>query len=321
MPTLEVVTEPQPLTPLAQLVEDYLATVRARGLSPKTIEDYQRILRRVLLPFCAEQRPPVEEPAHLTRRVLDRLAGHLLEQGGPRGKLTRFSAKSYLGTINHFLSWARSEGELAADVRAQMPRTPQRVLDILSRSEITQLERSLPTERDRLIIRTMADTGVRLSELTGLRVEDLVEHGRNRFLKVRGKGRGGHGQERLVPVSPDFYRRLRLYVRHARPEGSRSHIFLTARKKGSDFAPLQPRAVQDMVRWAAERAGFSKRVHPHLLRHSFATWCLQRGMNPVVLQRILGHSDLTMITRTYGHLTADDAADAMIAVLRAEDDY
>ena len=67
------------------------------------------------------------------------------------------------------------------------------------------------------------------------------------------------------------------------------------------------------------RAGIGQRVYPHLLRHSFATWALRRGMNAVALQRILGHSDLTMISRVYSRLLPADTASAMMQLLRSED--
>ncbi len=73
-----------------------------------------------------------------------------------------------------------------------------------------------------------------------------------------------------------------------------------------------------MVRYLAEEAGVAKRVHPHLFRHSYATWALRKGMNPLQLQRILGHTDLTMISTVYSHLNAADSYEAMLEVLRAD---
>jgi len=77
--------------------------------------------------------------------------------------------------------------------------------------------------------------------------------------------------------------------------------------------------VAQLIKGLAFRIGMTKRVHPHLFRHSYATWCLRRGMNPIQLQRILGHSDLTMISNVYGHLAPTDAAAALMAVLRSDE--
>jgi integrase/recombinase XerD len=73
-----------------------------------------------------------------------------------------------------------------------------------------------------------------------------------------------------------------------------------------------------MIRSLGEIAGITKRVYPHLLRHSFATEYLQRGGNPILLQQILGHSSLAMITQTYQHLTLADAHDELMRLLAAD---
>ena len=73
-----------------------------------------------------------------------------------------------------------------------------------------------------------------------------------------------------------------------------------------------------MVRNLATKAGIQRRIHPHLFRHGFATWQLARGMNPIQLAQILGHSSLAMIQQVYAHLAPSDAYDAMVATLRAE---
>ena len=73
-----------------------------------------------------------------------------------------------------------------------------------------------------------------------------------------------------------------------------------------------------MISTLAKIAGIRKRVYPHLFRHSFATWALSRGMNPVQLKDILGHSSLAMITNVYSHLAPEDAHAALMAAMRAE---
>ncbi|MGH7922485.1 MAG: tyrosine-type recombinase/integrase [Candidatus Dormibacteraceae bacterium] len=303
--------------PIVRLVDEYLTAARARGLSPKTVAHYDATLNSVLLPFCAEE--GIADPAALNSRVLEALSVRLLDHGGRRGQLSRFSANSYLRAIRTFVRWAWKEGEVSDEVRVPIPRLPQRVLEVLDRNQIRTIEETCESDRDKVIVRVLADTGLRLSELTGLRIDDLREQGRDRFLRVRGKGRGGQGQERLVPIAPSLYTRLRRYIDRGRsPDADTNRIFVVRRRKDGASTPLQPRTVQDNLRWAAERAGIKQRVTPHLLRHSFATWCLQRNMNPLQLQRILGHSDLTMITRTYSHLSVSDTAAALMEVLREE---
>jgi integrase len=290
------------------LVEDYLNDCRARGLSPKTIRtSYHFALSRVLLPFC--ERQAINEPKSLDQRALNRLSTELLEKGPAGRPLSRFSVASYLNSINLFLGWADREGELNGPLRAQTPRLPRRVLQVLSREEIERLENAAKTERDKLIVRVLADSGLRASELLGLRGRDLIQRDRQYLIMVRGKG----AQERLVPVPPATFRRLQRLVR-ARATDDR--VFLTLKRRDRiDYAPLSLAGLQQTVWSLGQLAGIERRVYPHLLRHSFATWALSRGMNPIQLAQILGHSSLRMIQQVYSHLTPGDAYDALMRLL------
>lgn len=316
MPAKLAVVKPKPATSLQRSIDDYLASVRARGLSPRTTRHYDAVLRSVLLPFLAEQH--VDTPQGITQRVLDRLSAQLLEEGGARGQLSRHSVHSYVGTISHYVAWARKDGQIDSAVKPQRVKLPQRVLKVLERDEIRAMEDAASNERDKLIIRVLADTGLRLSELLGLTLADLVEQGRDRYIKVIGKG----SRERLVPLQPALYMRLRRYAERGRPqETSTDRIFTTLKhsRVSGMYESLEPRAVQELMSITAERVGISgKPTNPHALRHSFATWCLRRGMNPIQLQRILGHSSLEMISNVYGHLAPTDASAALMAVLRED---
>jgi site-specific recombinase XerD len=298
-------------------VSDYLASVKARGLSPKTADHYEAVLRRIFLPFLEGQ--GITTTAAINQRLLDRLSTHLLEDGGARGQLSRHSVHSYLRAIGHYLKWARAEGEVVSGAKPQMPRLPHRVLNVLSREQIRSMEDAATTERDKLVVRVLADSGLRLSELLGLTRDDLIEQGRDRYLKVRGKG----ARERLVPVQPSLYARLRRYADRGRPQDAASdRIFLTLRRSRitGDYEPLQTRGVQELTAVLAAKVEIHDRpTNPHAFRHAFATWCLRRGMNPIQLQRILGHQSLEMISTVYGHLAPADAAAALMAVLRSED--
>lgn len=310
MPDLSLVT---PVTPPAieRLVDDFLSSCRARGLSPATVHrGYGHALRRVLLPWCADR--GIEAIDQLTQRQLDVLTATLLDTGGPLGRpLSRHSVNSYARSIRQFLAWCEREGEPVSG-RPQLPRLPRRVLDVLSREEIDALEAAAPTERDRLLIRLLADTGMRVGELCALEVDDVIWRDRRAFLRVRGKG----SQERLVPLTPQLLRRVERCARGRSREATSRRLFLALRRSPSgEVAPLTTSGVLQVVRSAAERAAIGKRVHPHLLRHSFATEAIRRGMNPVQLAQILGHSSLRMIEQVYSHLMPSDAHDAMLKML------
>lgn len=297
-------------TELERLVKDFLASCRARGLSPATLSrGYGPPLERVFLPWCAKN--GITSVEQLDQRALDRYTSTLLTEGGDRGELSRFSVHSYTRIVSQFLGWCQKEGE-AVSAKPQLPKLPRRVIDVLSREEIDAMEAAAPTERDKIIIRLLADTGLRAGELCGLRAADLVRNDRRAYIKVLGKG----SQERLVPLPPALLRRIERYDRARHKDTDTDRLFVGLRRSiGGGFEALTPSGVLQLVHGSAERAGITKRVHTHLLRHSFATEALRRGMNPIQLTRILGHNSLRMIERVYSHLTPDDGYDALMSML------
>jgi integrase/recombinase XerD len=300
------------------LVEQYLAACKARGLSPNTVNNsYGYPLRKVLLPFC--NREGIERLDHLTNRDLDRMAGELMDRGGPRGELSRHSVHAYARAINHFLAWAKREGQPVTG-RAQLPRLPKAILEVLSREEIQVLEDTANNERDKLIIRTLADTGVRVGELVRLWRSDLITQTGQHYLRVRGKG----SKERLVPI-PRLYPRLRRYADRTRPaDASSDHLFISLKRRpesgGGGYEALTESGVQQLIRNLAATAGIGRRVYPHLLRHSYITWAIRRGMHPVQIRQIVGHESTTMIDRVYSHLVPQDAYAAMVKALGGVDE-
>lgn len=313
MATISVVSPPT-TSSLEVLVEDYLASCRARGLSPSTINQaYRYSLVDVFLPWCRLHE--ITSTSQLDQRTLDRFTGELLSEPGKRGQLrSRHTVHHYVRSVRQLLVWCKAEGENVSG-KPQLPRLTQRVVEVLSRDEIDRLEAAAPTDRDKLIIRLLADTGIRVGELCGLEMDDIITaQDRRAFLKVLGKG----SKERLVPISPGLVRSIERY-RRARPETRSKHLFVASRRNPQgDYAPLQPSGILQLLRGDAERAGITRRVHPHLLRHSFATEALRRGMNPIQLAQILGHSGLRMIEQVYAHLNAVDGYDAVMRMLTSD---
>jgi site-specific recombinase XerD len=309
------VVQPKTVTPIERTVADYLSWCRARNLSPKSIHGYEATLTKVFLPWCKRER--ITDLSQLSQKRLDALGEELLTTGGERGALSPWSVKTYLRVVNQLLAWAKADGE-KVEAHAQIPNTPKTLVDVLSREEIQRLEDTAGNERDKLIVRLLADTGMRVGELVKLRTTDLVERDRANYVQVRGKG----ARDRLVPV-PKLYRRLQKYVERVRPQDLTSNrLFVGLRKdrRTGDYEPLAPSGVAQMLGALAQTAAIKKRVHPHLLRHSFATWSLTKGTNPVQLAKVLGHSSLTMINNVYSHLSPSDSYEAMARLLMAEDD-
>jgi integrase len=300
---------------LGRLLQDYLQDKRAAGASPRTVNHYKEVLEQVLLPFCAEA--GIASLAELdTRHLNDLGAGHLDGSRSRSGRpISKATVHSYMRAINGFLSWARSQGE-GGSARGRLPTMRKQVLDTLSRQEIQRMEDAADTERDKLIVRLLADTGMRLGELLALRPQDIRVEGGKNVVKVRGKG----DRDRLVPLVPGLARRLKRFADRSRPDSSTDRLFLTLRRGRSSgrLDPVTESAVEQVIRALGQVAGIQKRVYPHLLRHSFATDYLRRGGNPILLQQILGHSSLAMITQTYQHLTFSDAHEELMRVLAAD---
>jgi site-specific recombinase XerD len=314
MPDLTVVRAAKP-SALATLVDDYLMACRAKGLSPNTIDNaYGYPLRKVFVPWCADK--GVSDINAFDRRAVDAFSVFLMERTGSRGQtLSRDSVHAYVRAVRGFLNWCEREGETVA-ARPSLPKLSRRVLDVLDREECRRLIAAAPTERDRLILSILCDCGLRNSELCSLDVTDVRRHDRQAFLRVHGKG----ARERLVPLPPKLLRGLERYERNVRPADTRTtRLFVALRRAPhSDYEALTRSGLLQLVRSAAKRANIAKRVHAHLLRHSFITNALRGGMNPMLVAQIAGHSSLRMIERVYSHLNSGDAYDALVLLLQQD---
>jgi integrase len=206
-----------------------------------------------------------------------------------------------------------AEGGEKVEARAPLPKLSRPVIDVLTRAEIQAMEDAADNERDKFIVRLLADTGIRRSEMLALRTTDIIEGDGRHTLKIRGKG----DKERLVPLAPALARRLRRFAEKTRQDANSTRIFISLRRRpnSGEYRPLTTSGLGQMIRILAETAKIDERVHPHLFRHSFATQMLRKGMNPLILQQTRGHADLTMITKTYSHLDQDDAYEATLKAL------
>jgi integrase len=178
---------------IESLLEEYLADCRCRGLSPKTVDfAYGYPLRQVFLPWCL--RAGICDLRRLSTSDLDRFVGDLLIKGGKEGLLARQSVITYIRTVNQFLAWAARAG-VTEPLKARQPRAHRKLGDVLSRQEIERTEDVGSRERDKLIVRLLADTGIRLGELIGLRPESVIDRDGRHYLHVKGKAQ----RNRLVP--------------------------------------------------------------------------------------------------------------------------
>jgi integrase/recombinase XerD len=296
-------------SPLERLLDDYLMSCEARGLVPKSLRQYRQSLRSIFLPWCSTE--GIKSVSELDRRALDRFTASLLSHRTAEGApLSKHSVHTYIRPVRLMLTWASREGENVL-AKPQLPRREKPVRDVLSRDEIDGLERALPNERDKLIIRIFGDCGLRLDELVKLSTKSITRSGRQAHLRVLGK----RGRIRDVPLPPTLLRRLDRFI-ESRPNGcSTDRLFLTIRRDHfGEYEALTEGGVYQVVKDAAERSSATKRVFPHLLRHSWMTEMLRHGMNPIQLSIIAGASQ-DVIAQCYTHLNKDDAYEAMLRIL------
>ena len=307
---LRVVTKPA-APAIQDAVDDYLAHVSASNPSPRTIEYYSSVLTKVFLPWCAAEK--ITDLSQLDQRHLDRLNAALLARKKADGSaIAPASVASYLRAVRQLLSWAKKGKLVGADLRVQGVKVPRTIKDTLSWPEIDRLEDAADNERDKLLVRVLGSTGMRLNELLSLTAGDLVKNGHDRYVKVMGKGR----RERLIGLKPATWTRLQRYASHGRPLDDEAPVFIARRHRHGELDALTDRAVQKTLNVLGQRAQLGKPVHAHLFRHSFITNILaSRGMDPVQLAKVVGHSDLSQIMRTYEHVGAPDLYRQLMAAV------
>ncbi|MEE9199541.1 MAG: tyrosine recombinase XerC [Dehalococcoidia bacterium] len=184
--------------------------------------------------------------------------------------------------------------------RISLPKLDRKLPSFLSRQEASKLveapDREVPLAlRDRALLELLYAAGLRVSEVVGLDVDDVDLHARE--MRVLGKG----SKERLALMGRPALEALERYLSHGRGkliDGRRTTALFLNRYGGR----LSVRSVQNLVRRYALRAGIVQQVHPHTLRHSFATHLLDGGADLRVVQELLGHESLST-TQIYTHMT------------------
>jgi integrase/recombinase XerD len=229
----------------------------------------------------------------------DELAAFLRDR--KNGGLIASSLRIATVHLKVFFRWHAARGNLAMDPAEPLlaPRPDQTLPETLHSQEITSLLESISADsplgrRDRAILELFYSSGLRLSELCGLRLEMIdLEEG---FLRITGKG----NKTRVVRVGTKARDSISDYLSNQRPElvnrRSTSHLFLSVRG-----GRLSPDRVRQIVKERAALAGIDTKIYPHLLRHSFATHLLEGGADLRVIQELLGHADIST-TQIYTHV-------------------
>lgn len=297
---------------LVRLTESYALCLSTEGKSPRTITWYTANLNR-FAKFLSHNHL-TDSVDKIDKEEVRRFISHLQTgvtrwQGSPYirddRRLSPFSVQGYARTIKAFWSWLMDEGYISHNpmTSLELPKTPKKVVSTFSQEQIQKILDAIDKKsscgfRDYTMILLLLDTGIRLSELIGLRMDDIDFL--QSFILVRGKG----NKERVVPFGSQVRRTLRRYIMHFRPEPDlprTNEVF-----RAGDGLPLKPRAVQSMLLRLGKKAKISGvRLNPHRFRHTFATQYLVQGGDIFSLQKILGHSSLEVV-RMYVNLITSD---------------
>ena len=276
-----------------------------RGLSGNSVAAYTSDLRDAAAFFAEEGR---DSWRNLTEDdLLDYLqhcAGHPLKSSTVARRLI---------SLRLLFSHLADEELIPRDITAVMdsPRRWKILPDFLTEDEVDRLLGAFSTVegplelRNRLMVELLYSSGLRASELVSLRVSDCDFEGG--VLRVTGKG----SKTRVVPCGKPAFRLVRLYLDGARGELVQNNPHAPWLLLSKSGRKLNREWVWSVIREAALRAGITKNVHPHTLRHSFATHMLSHGADLRCIQEMLGHSDIST-TEVYTHVDANGA----LAVLR-----
>ena len=297
--------------PFEQAVAAFGRRLAAEGHSPNTISAYLRDLRQlreVLL-----ERHPGLTLGHVSSALLDEAltspAVVNSAAGTPRApaSLHRFKA-----AVRSFFAWAEETGQVAENPARSVTlrRLPRTTPTFLTEAEKRRLSKELRgsssklTRRDRVIIELFLGTGIRLQELVNLDIEDVDLDAKH--LRIRAKG----GVPQVKFLKSTLRSLLRSYLNERRCQGNGECRALFLSNRGSRLSAGQ---VANRVKHWLRKARIRKRISPHGLRHTFATHLYSRTGDILVVQRALGHRDLST-TEIYTHLV-DDALENALELL------
>jgi integrase/recombinase XerD len=278
------------------VIERFLDNIWAeRGLSDNSLQSYRHDLLH--LQSCLASRGKAL-PEATREDILAILAAEIQQGKSPR------SLSRYLSAYRQFFRWLVREGKIDSDPVAliESPKTGRGLPKALTEEQVESLLAAPDTGtalglRDKAMLELMYATGLRVSELVGLELSNInLNQG---VVRVIGKGQ----KERLVPIGDEAHESLNAYLSGSRPELLKGvqtdYVFVTTRKSG-----MTRQAFWYMVRRYAELCDVSRKLSPHMLRHSFATHLLNHGADLRVVQLLLGHSDLST-TQIYTHIARE----------------
>jgi site-specific recombinase XerD len=264
-----------------------------RGRAVKTIENYDHYLTR----FFSHM--GIKDTGDITESQVREFRIWLNRQDGVDGSMKRRTQNYYLIALRAFLKFLQKSGvECISPERIELAKLPERQLDLITSQELDRLMKSVEGSgeqalRDRAMLELLFSTGLRVSELCSLNAD--LDLSRDEF-SVRGKGE----KVRVVFLSSTAKEALRSYLKVRKDMGEA--LFVNNARGREAGERLTPRSIERIIKKYAIKAGITKKVTPHVLRHSFATDLLSNGADIRSVQQLLGHASINT-TQIYTHVT------------------
>ncbi len=277
------------MTEIEKYLKEYLDYLEIeKNRSRKTRENYERYLKLFV------KQTGVKSPLGINEDVVRDFRLELNRRG-----IKKITQGYYVIALRNFLKYlVRRKLKVLSPDMIELPKVTRADIEVLSYEELERLLAapkgdSLRVLRDKAILETFFSTGLRLSELCNLtRFVDL----KRGEISVRGKG----DKIRVVFLSDDAKDAINGYLK--KRQDALEPLFVSLDKKEKTIGKITPRSVERLVSFYARKAGIPKKVHPHLLRHSFATDLLINGADLRSVQAMLGHANIST-TQIYTHLT------------------
>jgi len=288
-----------------KLANDFLNYLEIeKNRSPKTRENYERYLRRFLnwLAKDLNRQPEKVSINQIDAETIRRYRLWLNRQEKMDGEPIKKNTQAYhiIALRSFFKYLAKRDINILPAEKIELPKIPNREINLINLEELERLlnapETNLKGLRDKAILEILFSSGLRVSELCKLNRE-TINLKRGEF-SVKGKG----GKIRVAFLSPRAINALKAYLDKRTDISEALFVAVPKINKIKEASRLTPRSVERIVKYYAAKAGISKKVVPHTLRHAFATDLLQNGADLRSVQILLGHASITT-TQIYTHLT------------------
>jgi len=280
-----------------QAIQEFEDSLIRRGLSSETLRGYRMDVHQFSNWLAAAFNGPVLID-EITIKHLEGFVGFLSNERNCQPR----SVNRKLNVLSVFFQCMVKKKHLLENQLEDFER--MKVLDkerlFLSKEEVESIIQAIDHPVIHFFIMTMAYTGIRVNECIHLTLKD-VDFESNCVRVINGKG----GKNRVVPMNPQLKKQLQLYLAEHRPKTD-SLFFFALKKTGS----VSSQYINKTLKLACEKTGIEKHVTSHILRHSFASYLVQKDTHVAVIQRLLGHASLKT-TSIYLHVRQEDLQDAV----------